>query len=500
MLPVHPSAKPCLARPSEPGSPVQFKGPGLGEPFSVLINKNQVMSRSFIDVFGYTPNIMLVSRNAYERLEKALDLVSWLAVGVLGAFGLKEAYCRKFTQALRKEFNLPEPAAEAFLEKPTRLIDRLLKMFTGSGRKSPLQIPFEWLDAARMGPHNTQHFTMIAENLGIAPQRLDDLLVKAPDFAKKVLKGKRNLMLIDLLVMAFAGQAYFWGKNWVTEKLSGRKGFSGEFKYAQNQYLDHKTDRHERSKKLRQMLSMITGFGAALALPFAVSGILKTQNPSKWMAALKKTVPFFNYSDAISTGKWVLLWHYLFNYDLTSILSSRDKDEAREHITKCAVSDFFYFIGDEVLSGAGALYLQNKLKNTLETPIADRVQTGFLKRLTRALPLHEVYNAVGGNTQSLAYKKARMNSWMGLIGTTACMLVVVPLLNNWYTRRKVTGEQKELEQQKSLEFQGVPLAYRPDFEAFFQGVQHQRQSRQQIPFSGFNPRNSRNFASKQVNA
>ncbi|MEZ4574500.1 MAG: hypothetical protein R2857_06215 [Vampirovibrionales bacterium] len=45
---------------------------GAALPWSVTIHTNQVLSRSFLDIFGYYPGILIVSRNLYERLEKAL--------------------------------------------------------------------------------------------------------------------------------------------------------------------------------------------------------------------------------------------------------------------------------------------------------------------------------------------------------------------------------------------------------------------------------------------
>ncbi|MEZ4574502.1 MAG: hypothetical protein R2857_06225 [Vampirovibrionales bacterium] len=56
-------------------------------------------------------------------------------------------------------------------------------------------------------------------------------LLKNPGFRRDVMRGKSRIMLIDLGLFAIAGQLTFWGKNWMTERLAHRKGFSGIFKY-----------------------------------------------------------------------------------------------------------------------------------------------------------------------------------------------------------------------------------------------------------------------------
>jgi len=105
--------------------------------------------------------------------------------------------------------------------------------------------------------------------------------------------------------------------------------------------------------------------------------------------------------------------------------------------------DFFYFLGDEMISGLGALWLTRRfLGRGLKTPLVSP-QKGIWGT-PAAVPLNEIWKAHG--EKSLAYRLARNNYWTGLIGTALLMGISTPLLNNWFTRKAVLKEQGALVQ------------------------------------------------------
>src|SRR5215470_7107339 len=69
-----------------------FQSPLQKPPWDVRLHRNQVWNRLFIETFGYYLWTILLSRNRFERLEKAGDLGCWLAIGVFLPLGLEKVF------------------------------------------------------------------------------------------------------------------------------------------------------------------------------------------------------------------------------------------------------------------------------------------------------------------------------------------------------------------------------------------------------------------------
>ncbi|MBX2860521.1 MAG: hypothetical protein KTR14_04760 [Vampirovibrio sp.] len=389
-------------------------------PFSVKINENQLLNRFVIDTLGYSSWSVIIARNNFERLENALDWAGWLSAGLVIPYVVERGVNRFYhSKYLAKKYG------NAGIIK------------NAANRNTLLSMPFEWLDKAKHS--NTLARLTQGKSRKKAEQfGLTHFKHLTPDLAKSILWGKLLIVWIDLLLLASKNQGYAWIKNWVTEELSGQKGFSGEFKYANKEYLESQSAGYEKTKDLRKIASLSIGFGGALLFPLALLGVLRSKKTKGAMGWLKERVKAFNYTDAIFMSKWVLLSSNLTNWAPATILSSRDKHEMREKITRMLAFDFFFFFGDDLISGVAAKVLQRKHK--LDAAI---VRKGKWTGLPRAIPLHEVYAQVEDKT-SMAYKLARRSFWIGLLGTAAALGVTMPLLNFWFTKKKVMAEQGQM--------------------------------------------------------
>jgi hypothetical protein len=175
--------------------------------------------------------------------------------------------------------------------------------------------------------------------------------------------------------------------------------------------------------------------------------VLGTAKGVPGLRRLAGVLPKLNYTDGIFMPKNVFFVHTLLNYNLSSILSSRDPHELREKIVKCLAFDFFYYLGDDLLAGQAAKWLQK----TIKTPdVLSKVQRGFLGlKFRHQIPLEEVYNhslqQLGGQAQAVVkspFFKAAQTAWLiGLAGTTVGGGLAVPLLNNWFTYNSIKRQQ-----------------------------------------------------------
>ena len=55
-----------------------------------------------------------------------------------------------------------------------------------------------------------------------------------------------------------------------------------------------------------------------------------------------------------------------------------------------------------------------------------------------AIPYHQIYKST---KNKLAFELARKSFWIGFIGSTVCLSITLPLVNMWYTKKRVLQEQ-----------------------------------------------------------
>lgn len=384
--------------------------------WDVMVAKNEVLNRAFIEVFGYYAWQQLFARNRYERIEETLDTASHLALGTLAPIGINAYVAKKWLRPLQNKF------AQHFISKNVH----------------PLNTPLELLDTALLKSPKLNPFTskQLTEN---------GLKNLSPQLIKTLSKVKLGFMATDLLLLASSQQLYAWGKNALTEKLSGKKGFVGIFNQASESYVDQQQQQYQKSEKKRFWASMAIGFGGNMLLPLMLFKALKSPvqtGHKSMMGIFKKAVPLFNYNNLVYQSKYVLLWSTLMNDTVATALSSRDKNEMREALSKYAVINFFYFLGDDFISKGLAHFYEKKYAKTLGGK--KLTETGSLTGIKWAKGLDELIQPATTSQQKLINTLGRKIFWSGLIGTSLCLGIGLTLASNWNTKRYVQKDQEKL--------------------------------------------------------
>jgi hypothetical protein len=399
---------------------------------STSLEEREVLNRLVMDGFGWGGPAILEARDKYEKIENALDIGGWLVVGVTVPLLFSKAVVPKVSKQLQRQFK------ECFLA-------------SGTQKATPLSMPLEALFSEEVKKRSLTS----APDEALSHYGLKSL---SPQLANNILKGKLFCLLLpDLFLMATKGQGYYWGKNWLTEKLSGRKGFVGEFEYAQQDYLDYQSQDYEKHKNQRMLTSFAIGFGSALTLPFLLFGLVK--NRAALVRGVEKAtsrlplgqsqklaqrvdkgitgfVKSFNYKDAICMSKWVLAWHTMFNWNITSMLSSRTNDELREKTVRTSSVYALYVVGDDVITGTLARKLNTIAEKSGQTILS--AEKGLFN-MPKLLPLSEILEKY--TAHSTAFRLGLFNFWVGLLGATMAINASIPLLNNYFTYKKVMKDQ-----------------------------------------------------------
>lgn len=382
--------------------------------------QNQVVNRSAMEMLGYMPANVIISRNNFERIEKFMDSGTLLLFGFMLPSFLLKPLTRWYTGR--------------FLTHPFRL----------PAKANPLMTPFQDLDANRL--RSAAHQLKLARQWGLRST------AKVPALSRQVLNGKLLVLLVDLVALALQGQLYVWGKNFVTEQLSGRTGFSGEFNQASKSQVEQNTQHYQANKKRYQALSWAILGTEILALPLLMRTLLR--NPriragQGTLGKLKGLSKHFNYFDTVFMSKWLYVYSTFFHWGLAGSLAARDKHERREHWSKFATVEFFYSIGDDLIAGLAAMAFHRsaKYKNALKG--VKLYKTGWFG-LPFAKSLPELKAATrhikSPQTKAVVDQLGRVNFRIGLLTTIGLLGIGVTAINNWVTHQKLLAEQAALKQ------------------------------------------------------
>lgn len=415
-------------------------------PFSVLFQNNQLINRTFIDLTGYLPPTLYFSRNVFERLEKLLDFSSWFFLAAIGPIVLEKAISQKVTQSFRSDPKLKKYFTEPpTYQKETGFFRRLHQKISHLGKSSPLRIRWEWLQRQAKTIQDTEMNQQRVKDLGLKSVKAMQDLVRDPHGRKRLIRAKMSVVVLDLLLMGAANLIGQWGKNVLTEKLTHKTSFSGTFNYTTRSYQEEQNKRYQKEKQTRLYQSLAVAGGITAAMGAFVAGGLAVKGTNKLAALWRNSVSsLFNYSNGIFMSKWMVLLGGFTNWMLQGVLASRDKHEMREHVIKTGVIAATYTIGDDLLSGLGALWLQGRDSvKKLGVQVVQRGVTGLPDSVKLQTLLAEL-KAKGVNETHTVYKLAKGNFWFGLIGASLMTGGAVPLLNNWYTKKKVLAEQAKM--------------------------------------------------------
>jgi len=371
---------------------------------------NQVVNRGAIDIFGYQLPMWIFARNGSERLEKMLDGACFLGFGLAIPIVLQKALAKVYQSQLIKKFQLPQGV-------------------------TPLQTAFEQLDVAKLQPKSA-HVSQLAKTWGVEA-------AKVPKLAQWVRNAKLLIVGVDLLFLMTQNISYPFLRNAMTEKLSKKEGFSGEFNTVTDLQLQENSAYYKQSKER-----------------------LKKYSTAAWItgvAGLKKMLPLVNYHNTIYMSKWVMFWSTFFGYNLMGYLSARSPNEKREHVSKAILLDVLFYVGDSVFSGLNGWWLQHRSKHKAAIQGVDLYQRGWLgipiERSLEAIREDAAYQRLVTKSPHVAAtveQLARRNFRVGLVSTSLLLGVGTTVLNNVYTHAKLLAQQRELAQRWFPLFQRSP--------------------------------------------
>jgi hypothetical protein len=387
----------------------RISSPAQRLPLPVLLERNQVLTRTLQEVLSTGVPSIVAARNLPERAEHAIDQTNWTLLGL-------------FTPTILKRL-FPHTLVPRLLLAPLRLPQDA----------TPLNLPWQFLDAAHhrqwqaAPPQERQALNEALQSVGL--RGLQDL---TPAFINRLRGLKLGVLATDMVMINATAQTFFWSRNWVTRKVTGKNGYTGEFNYADAQTLDTTAAPYYRHRLALLAGSLGVSLGSTMAITATILALLRSTKAAGpgLVGQLKQALHNgFNHEEGIYMSKWALSLSYLFNYNLPALFASRDRHERREYLIESIASQCMFTLGDDFITGGLAKHLDRISNQGAKVGILAKTPGPF--NLPRLAPLHEIWKRHG--TQSLPFRLASLNFWAGFIGPCAAINLAVPILNNLCT-------------------------------------------------------------------
>lgn len=407
---------------------------------SADLEKNIILSRALVDLFGSDIPWVMMANNNVERVEKARRVFTVFALAFLSPIVVLPLFNRGFmkwgARLSEKFFSDNHKAVHisnkylTSAEKMKEGLEKLSKDYSYS--------PLEWLYA------KIRNKKLEKKPLDFQPL-IDKCGGDYEKLRKKIINTKCSVMFSDFLFSSLSLGTVGFANNLITKKQTGQSGFSAEMSMADKEIVEKRAQNYEKNWKKRYAVFLgLTAF-ISTSVPLAIKKGLNRNADTKFSKFVHKHASKFDYTKGIYMSRWALLLGSLLMSEIGNYLSTRSRAELKDSLIRYISSDALYFGGDVALSSIfagisdklfGTELVKNKGKFFAEykslQQINDEVNSGLIKpkNKTAALCMY----------------------WGNLALVTAGVGFAVPALANAVTRNDVKKDVKKYQQFDNTDF------------------------------------------------
>ena len=159
-----------------------------------------------------------------------------------------------------------------------------------------------------------------------------------------------------------------WLGNLFTKYRTKRSGYSGTYKLAEEEFTKQSAQKHDKTKKIRQIATFALAVFPAVTLPALIKKGMLNQSKSKLLNRFNKNADKFDYKDAIYMSRLTGLTMWLTSDYFPYQLASRDKYEYRDCLIRGTSIGLVFWGGDLLLKKALSNISDKLFKTKLTNP------------------------------------------------------------------------------------------------------------------------------------
>lgn len=332
-----------------------------------IIQDNTVLNKAILSLIGFQIPFCLSSNNKTERMERIVQGTWYMGIAYASPFLL--------LPFINKKVLLKSGIIEHMKDRGVEIV-RVSKEFLNQDAKKMI----EGIKETAKNLKKEKKFKGISDDF-------DKILNKFEDkelLRQKLINAHKNIFKYDFIfTSALGGAAMPWISNFYTELTTGRKGYSGEFEMAGENYTDKMAAKHEKYKYQKLALSFALSILPAFILPKQLAKSM-SKNISELKGIpkfLNKNAKLFDYTD----GKFMSLLTYAaiwtFGDFPVYLIATRDKNELAYLAISRSLVGLSFFGGELALSN----WLGRTLDKTFKTKLMD------MEKLKKANPIEKIF-------------------------------------------------------------------------------------------------------------
>lgn len=312
---------------------VGFRGAWLNA--TAKVESNILLNKGITDIGGFVIPQAIMSNNKDESIERVFKSSLYFIFTFVSPFLLLPLINKHNLNKIIKNFNPTEK----------RILEVSKKYLTKDG---------EYL---KKGIKKT------AKKLFNDESKFDSVIEKFPDLEvlrKKLINAHTNIHIADFLTTNLMVASIPWMGNAFTKHRTKRSGYSGTYKLANEDFTSSVAQKHDKTKRLRQIATFALAVLPALTIPQAVKKGMLNKSGYKWF---NKNADKFDYNNAIFMSRLTGLAMWLSSDYFPYQLASRDKYEYRDCLIRGTTIGLVFWGGDLLLK-KGFSVLSDKIFKT----------------------------------------------------------------------------------------------------------------------------------------
>ncbi len=392
------------------------------------IQENTILNRGIMDLGGYSIPSAIMANNPVERKERLTKSTIYFIIAFLSPL-ITLPISNKF--ALSKLFKI----TENYGSSENEIIKLSNKYLNGSVKKMIGGIK-ELSEDLLKKKKDVKGFDTLLERY----KGRENLL------RKKLIKAKNTIFASDYLFTGVLTGSVSWIVNKLTKKMTGRTGFSAEYKMADDNYTKKQAQPYEKNKLKKYLSFLAVAVASSIIIPLTLGKSMLSKNPKGLFKILKENAHKFDYVD----GKYMSLLTY-FSIFLTSespgvILSGRDKSEMKDWATRLGVIGALFFGGDAALNSTVGRVLDKKL-GTMLVDVEKMKKPSLFHKIfppIRSFKEIEKLKGVGEEVLTKTKKYATRMYWGNFLAIMLTMGIGMPHFLNLILRKNTEQNLKKM--------------------------------------------------------
>ena len=252
---------------------------------------------------------------------------------------------------------------------------------------------------------------------------------------KRISRAKNLTLFSDLFITCATLGFYVLFNNYLTEKKTGKKGYSAELEMANKSIIEERADKYQKNKKKYSKIFLAEILLISTLVPFLVHKGVTSDKKNIFTSFIKNHCTLTDYTKGVFMSLFTTILGIVGNFS-GLMFFSRNDTERKNMAVRSAVINPIMFGGDILVTSL----LANASDKLLKTDLTNNIKSKSIFR-----KIFPKYKSLETISKEIADKKISVNNknmasviyWLGMAICASFVALIAPKICNKITREDV---------------------------------------------------------------